>query len=73
MASTLAKRAFWSLQYTRWCPIKCKQFSSRGYPGPEPDFGLMFDIDGVIVRGKKVIPEAQVAFSKLVNQKVSLI
>ena len=72
MASALAKRAIWSLQYPRWCPIMGRNLSSGGYPGPEPDFGIMFDIDGVIIRGKKVIPEALVAFRKLVNQQVSI-
>lgn len=33
-----------------------------------PSFGLMFDIDGVIVRGKQVIPAAVEAFKKLVNK-----
>ncbi|CAG2053428.1 unnamed protein product [Timema podura] len=33
----------------------------------KPSFGLMFDIDGVIVRGKKVLPMAKEAFQKLVD------
>ena len=33
-----------------------------------PSFGLMFDIDGVIVRGKEVIPAAVEAFQKLVDE-----
>jgi len=32
-----------------------------------PTFGLMFDIDGVIVRGRKVLPFAPDAFSRLVD------
>lgn len=32
-----------------------------------PPFGFMFDIDGVLVRGKEVIPAAIEAFKKLVN------
>jgi len=32
-----------------------------------PSFGFMFDIDGVLVRGKEVIPAAVEAFKKLVN------
>ena len=71
MATALAKRAFSSLPYPRMCLIKGRHLSSGGYPRPEPDFGIMFDIDGVIVRGKRVIPEAKVAFSKLVNRQVS--
>eukprot|EP00092_Neocalanus_flemingeri_P084066 GFUD01105576.1.p1 GENE.GFUD01105576.1~~GFUD01105576.1.p1 ORF type:complete len:393 (+),score=141.71 GFUD01105576.1:122-1300(+) len=33
-----------------------------------PSFGLMFDIDGVIVRGKSVLPSAPEAFHLLVDQ-----
>ena len=36
----------------------------------QPDFGIVFDIDGVIVRGKKVLPFAPFAFRKLVNHQV---
>uniref|UniRef100_A0A1B6M829 Haloacid dehalogenase-like hydrolase domain-containing 5 n=1 Tax=Graphocephala atropunctata TaxID=36148 RepID=A0A1B6M829_9HEMI len=35
----------------------------------EPSFGLLCDIDGVIVRGKKVIPKAPETFKKLVNSE----
>nr|CAB3229627.1 cat eye syndrome critical region protein 5 [Phallusia mammillata] len=35
----------------------------------EPNFGLLFDIDGVLIRGKKAIPAAKKAFKqKLVNK-----
>ena len=30
----------------------------------EPDFGILFDIDGVIVRGKNVLPSAPHAFQR---------
>ncbi|XP_028854119.1 haloacid dehalogenase-like hydrolase domain-containing 5 [Denticeps clupeoides] len=33
----------------------------------QPDFGLLFDIDGVLVRGKTPIPAAKKAFQKLVD------
>ncbi|TRY97785.1 hypothetical protein DNTS_008281 [Danionella cerebrum] len=33
----------------------------------EPSFGLLFDIDGVLVRGKTPIPAAKRAFQKLVD------
>lgn len=33
-----------------------------------PSFGLMFDVDGVIVRGKRVIPRVPDAFRKLVDE-----
>ena len=32
-----------------------------------PDFGIFFDIDGVIVRGKNVLPFAPHAFKRLVD------
>jgi hypothetical protein len=35
----------------------------------KPAFGLLFDIDGVIVRGKKVLPSALESFKKLVDSK----
>ncbi|XP_041457716.1 haloacid dehalogenase-like hydrolase domain-containing 5 [Lytechinus variegatus] len=34
-----------------------------------PSFGLLFDIDGVLKRGKTVLPEAQKAFRLLTNDK----
>lgn len=34
-----------------------------------PRFGLLFDIDGVIVRGRRVLPFAREAFSNLVDEK----
>ncbi|XP_075218911.1 haloacid dehalogenase-like hydrolase domain-containing 5 isoform X2 [Lycorma delicatula] len=34
-----------------------------------PSFGLLFDIDGVIVRGKRIIPRVPEAFRRLVNEK----
>ena len=33
-----------------------------------PSFGIMFDIDGVIVRGKNVLPSAPEAFHLLVDK-----
>ncbi|KAL1021493.1 hypothetical protein UPYG_G00013970 [Umbra pygmaea] len=35
----------------------------------KPRFGLLFDIDGVLVRGKMPIPAAKKAFQKLVNSQ----
>uniref|UniRef100_A0A668A1R7 Zgc:77375 n=1 Tax=Myripristis murdjan TaxID=586833 RepID=A0A668A1R7_9TELE len=35
----------------------------------QPGFGLLFDIDGVLVRGKMPIPAAKKAFEKLVNSQ----
>lgn len=34
-----------------------------------PSFGFLFDIDGVLVRGKTPIPAAKSAFQKLVNSQ----
>ncbi|NXC27727.1 HDHD5 hydrolase, partial [Campylorhamphus procurvoides] len=34
-----------------------------------PSFGFLFDIDGVLVRGKTPIPAARTAFQKLVNSQ----
>ena len=33
-----------------------------------PDFGLLFDIDGVIIRGQKILPSAPEAFNLLVDE-----
>lgn len=36
---------------------------------PQPRFGLLFDIDGVLVRGRMPIPAAKRAFEKLVDSQ----
>ena len=36
---------------------------------PQPSFGLLFDIDGVLVRGRMPIPAAKKAFEKLVDSQ----
>lgn len=36
---------------------------------PQPSFGLLFDIDGVLVRGRLPIPAARKAFEKLVDSQ----
>ena len=36
----------------------------------EPDFGILFDIDGVIVRGKNVLPFAPQAFKRYDRKRV---
>lgn len=36
---------------------------------PQPAFGLLFDIDGVLVRGRLPIPAAKKAFEKLVDSQ----
>lgn len=39
------------------------------FQGAKPAFGLLFDIDGVIVRGKKVLPSALECFKRLVDSE----
>uniref|UniRef100_A0A8C4GIF0 Cat eye syndrome critical region protein 5 homolog n=1 Tax=Dicentrarchus labrax TaxID=13489 RepID=A0A8C4GIF0_DICLA len=36
---------------------------------PQPSFGLLFDIDGVLVRGRMPIPAAKKSFEKLVDSQ----
>ncbi|XP_023660895.2 haloacid dehalogenase-like hydrolase domain-containing 5 isoform X1 [Paramormyrops kingsleyae] len=48
------------------------QLGPRGSPSDSeisPSFGLLFDIDGVLVRGKTPIPAAKRAFQKLINSQ----
>lgn len=49
--------------------VYCRFFSTggRGLSSNKPNFGILFDIDGVIVRGRTVLPSAPEAFQKLVN------
>jgi len=49
----------------------CRWVSSIGKR--DPDFGILFDIDGVIVRGKRVLPSSPEAFKLLVDEKVKAI
>uniref|UniRef100_A0A8C8SHH5 Haloacid dehalogenase-like hydrolase domain-containing 5 n=1 Tax=Pelusios castaneus TaxID=367368 RepID=A0A8C8SHH5_9SAUR len=44
----------------------------RGVAQTPPTFGFLFDIDGVLVRGRYVIPAAQEAFRKLVDSNGQL-
>lgn len=48
-----------------WCGFCGTQSKTKAHPS----FGLLFDIDGVLVRGKMPIPAAKKAFSKLVNSQ----
>jgi len=45
------------------------QHQSRNKSTISPTFGLVFDIDGVIVRGKNVLPSAPETFQHLYNHK----
>uniref|UniRef100_A0A8U7M570 Uncharacterized protein n=1 Tax=Corvus moneduloides TaxID=1196302 RepID=A0A8U7M570_CORMO len=47
-------------QETRWLWVRLSVL---------PSFGFLFDIDGVLVRGKTPIPAARTAFRKLVNSQ----
>lgn len=47
---------------------KSALFSRKYYKGPSP-FGLLFDIDGVLVRGRTPIPAAKQCFKKLVDHQ----
>ena len=38
-------------------------------PQPQPRFGLLFDIDGVLVRGRMPLPAAKKSFEKLVDSQ----
>ncbi|XP_067907911.1 haloacid dehalogenase-like hydrolase domain-containing 5 [Heterodontus francisci] len=48
-------------------PASCRLVG--GTAESQPNFGLLVDIDGVLVRGKTPIPAARKAFKKLVNVK----
>ncbi|KAM7177791.1 haloacid dehalogenase-like hydrolase domain-containing 5 [Macrochelys suwanniensis] len=59
-----------------WAPLPSSQRGlGRGAPGvteTPPTFGFLFDVDGVLVRGRNVIPAAQEAFRKLVDSNGQL-
>uniref|UniRef100_A0A8C4PZ85 Haloacid dehalogenase-like hydrolase domain-containing 5 n=1 Tax=Eptatretus burgeri TaxID=7764 RepID=A0A8C4PZ85_EPTBU len=57
----LARLASGSFRRHSWCPVR--------HMGSSPTFGLLFDIDGVLIRGKTPIPAAREAFTKLVDSK----
>ncbi|XP_040049444.2 haloacid dehalogenase-like hydrolase domain-containing 5 [Gasterosteus aculeatus] len=48
---------------------RCGFCGTRSNSKPQPRFGLLFDIDGVLVRGKQPIPAAKKAFEKLVDSQ----
>ncbi|XP_019371094.1 PREDICTED: cat eye syndrome critical region protein 5 [Gavialis gangeticus] len=61
-----------------WVPLWRSSSSSRGFAGrppgitQTPTFGFLFDIDGVLVRGRHAIPAAQEAFQKLTDSNGQL-
>ncbi|XP_077586073.1 haloacid dehalogenase-like hydrolase domain-containing 5 [Stigmatopora nigra] len=55
-------------------PIAAVVGSRCGFCGtnsnkPQPSFGVLFDIDGVLLRGRRLIPAAKNAFEKLVDSR----
>uniref|UniRef100_A0A8D3ECL9 Cat eye syndrome critical region protein 5-like n=1 Tax=Scophthalmus maximus TaxID=52904 RepID=A0A8D3ECL9_SCOMX len=48
---------------------RCGFCGTRSNSKPQPKFGLLFDIDGVLVRGRMPIPAAKKAFEKLVDSQ----
>ncbi|MXQ92490.1 hypothetical protein E5288_WYG001068 [Bos mutus] len=51
--------------------LRGRRFASGGTQSP-PTFGLLLDIDGVLVRGHQVIPAAQEAFRRLLDPQGQL-
>ncbi|KAM9808253.1 haloacid dehalogenase-like hydrolase domain-containing 5 [Neosynchiropus ocellatus] len=66
-------RAGWRLLKSNWDGaaklLNTSSLTSRGYSQlpPQGSFGLLFDIDGVLVRGKTPIPAAKQCFRNLVD------
>uniref|UniRef100_A0A3Q4I5A4 Haloacid dehalogenase-like hydrolase domain-containing 5 n=1 Tax=Neolamprologus brichardi TaxID=32507 RepID=A0A3Q4I5A4_NEOBR len=48
---------------------RCGLCGTQSNSKPQPRFGLLFDIDGVLVRGRMPIPAATKAFEKLVDSQ----
>ncbi|KAK5863816.1 hypothetical protein PBY51_000816 [Eleginops maclovinus] len=48
---------------------RCGFCGTQSNSKPQPRFGLLFDIDGVLVRGRMPIPAAKKAFEKLVDSQ----
>ena len=67
-ATAIARRAFLYIPKPARISVSTRNLGTGRL---EPNFGIMFDIDGVIVRGKRVIPAAITAFRKLVDDQVT--
>ncbi|XP_051874218.1 haloacid dehalogenase-like hydrolase domain-containing 5 [Pristis pectinata] len=65
---SLSRVARASLRTLNKVPPACSRLMG-GTAGSQPTFGLLVDIDGVLVRGKTPIPAAREAFKKIVNPK----
>ncbi|KAE8293662.1 Haloacid dehalogenase-like hydrolase domain-containing 5 [Larimichthys crocea] len=48
---------------------RCGFCGTQSNSKPQPSFGLLFDIDGVLVRGRMPIPAAKKSFEKLVDSQ----
>ena len=58
------------MAFVRYSNHACKSnFTSQALHDRIPSFGVLFDIDGVICRGSRVLPQAQKAFKYLTNNK----
>ena len=59
--------------HTHWCnttnSLCVQQAPSTAVHHLQPDFGLFFDIDGVIVRGGQVLHHAAEAFKLLIDER----
>ncbi|KAF2348049.1 HAD-superfamily hydrolase subfamily IIA, partial [Trinorchestia longiramus] len=57
--------SFWTAQSA----VRLQKFSVKApLLSSSPSFGVLFDIDGVLVRGRKVLPTAPKAFAKLLDE-----
>ncbi|XP_013394123.1 haloacid dehalogenase-like hydrolase domain-containing 5 isoform X1 [Lingula anatina] len=51
------------------CNLRRRRYSAQAFRKPHAaNFGLLFDIDGVIVRGREVLPSSKEAISLLTDQ-----
>jgi len=68
-SSVIKKQLLKCLRLPLQSVLSCTSMSTS--QATSPSFGIMFDIDGVIVRGKNVLPNAPDAFQLLVNETKS--
>ena len=56
------------MAFVRYSNHACKRnFTSQTLHDRIPGFGVLFDIDGVICRGSRILPQAQKAFKYLTD------
>jgi len=65
----LARRVKDLVKNKTWLDMQMKKFSSSASTSSYQDngIGLLFDIDGVILRGKRLIPAAKTAMENLTD------